>query len=67
MIVKDRTLGVLLIVISMFPYKFADYLISPKDWWITSVVFVCMIVFYGIFSVGWKLIFQGVQVDGPKE
>lgn len=67
MIIKDVTVGILLMVIAIFPLSIAGWYLTPVEWWVSPLVYVLIISFHYIFGFGWDLAFKGIKVDVDKK
>lgn len=67
MIIKDITVGILLMVIAIFPLTIAGWYLTPLEWWVSPLVYVLMISFHYIFRFGWDLAFKGIVINDPKK
>jgi hypothetical protein len=63
MVKKDFVLGILLIVFSQFFLVGASALIAPAHWYILPLVMICSYLYVIVFSLGYKIAFEGVKID----
>jgi len=61
--VKDVPLGILFIVVSFFPLGVSYWLANWPDFLTWVGILLGFIIYNAIFNLGWKIAFEGVNVD----
>jgi len=66
---KDLPLGMLLIVISQFFLAGIDYTLNTniKLWYSLPLVVFSSIVYWRLFTVGWAVAFEGIEIDDTEK
>lgn len=62
-LVKDLPMGILLMVISQFFLLGVHYLLKTEYWFTLMLTVFLSVLYWKFFSVGWKVAFQGIEVD----
>jgi hypothetical protein len=65
--VKDLPLGILMIVISFFPFFLGHWLANTPDALVWFGIVSCVLSSNIIFNVGWKIAFQGVDIPDDQK
>ena len=60
---KDIPLGILLLVISLFPLNYGYYLVGSPNIWPWFGMLICLSIFNSVFNIGWELIFPKKDKD----
>ena len=60
---KDLPLGILLMVISQFFVVLVHDLIKTNYWYTLPLVLLCSIAYWKFFNVGWRIAFEGINID----
>jgi len=66
MVVKDFTVGILIIVISMFPIGIVVKFITPNEWWVMPLIISLVTLFHYLFNLGWNIAFNGIKINDNK-
>ena len=64
--VKDFTFGILIIVIALFPLSIVNWFITPKEWWVLPFIIILIFTWNFLFALGWKIAFEGIEIDANK-
>jgi hypothetical protein len=67
MFVKDFTMGILIMVLSLFPMGIVNFIITPVDWWVLPLVIFLILTFHYLFNLGWQIAFNGIKIDVNKK